>query len=82
MTAIKPEDILSDSASYKDGIRKGSVAAAIANAKQLLKTKPINWNSESGIMLKKLSKQALEPLGLYEVLVWKNQEINSQLGVS
>ncbi len=77
--SIKPEDILSDDESIKiiDGVpvRKGTIAAVMANAK-ILSDSSIS-PSEKSEALKTIKEYApaLVVLGVYEHMKWNNPEI-------
>jgi hypothetical protein len=80
MKPILAEDILSDGNNYldKDGLllRKGTVAAAIANAKLYLEDRVNNK-----INLKEIQNlnSSLKAIGLYDVLTWKDEELKELL---
>lgn len=76
------EDMLADAEDWLSvngqKLRKGSVAAAIANAK-VIQDSHHNKNTQTQwASLIKISKQVLEPLGFYEVLSWNNKEIQDR----
>lgn len=81
---VTPADVLGEEQNYlttETGVklRKGSVAAAIANAKVLISNVPVKLEGPNWEELKKLSQSVLKPLGFYEVLRWKHIDLHYAL---
>ncbi len=76
---ISAKDILADNEDTKiiNGIeiRKGTIAAALANAKILHSSSASAKEKEEAMKAIKASAPALVALGLHEHVIWKNPEI-------
>ena len=77
--SIKPEDILPDEESVKiiDGVkvRKGTIGAALANAKILASATSTAIEKEAVLSIINELAPALVVLGVWEHIQWKNPEI-------
>ena len=80
MKIITPENILPEDSSYiKKGnltIRKGTIAAAIANAKLYFEDRTQNKDNLGELI--KLNEN-LKAIGLYDVFSWKDAELKDIL---
>lgn len=77
--AVKPENVLVDDKNYleKDGkmLRKGTVAAALANAEIFESIDASTLEKQKAIEAIKELAPALKTLGLTKFLTWKNKKI-------
>ena len=77
--SVKPEDVLKENESYAEfngsKIRKGTIAAAIANAKLYLEDR----NNKEALKQLMGLKNDLIKVGIYEVLSWKDEELRALL---
>ena len=81
---ITAEDILGDGQNYLTTeagakLRKGSITAAIANAKILTSENPVKLEGPNWEELKKISQSVLKPMDFYEIFSWKNSDIRYAL---
>jgi|GEM_PF-1443954 len=79
VTPVRPDDIINDSQNYAYfkgvKVRKGTIAAAIQNAKVLTcETASLSEKAEARKIIKELAP-ALVALDVYDQLVWKNKEV-------
>lgn len=79
--AVKPEDMLSDNQDYaeKNGtrIRKGTMAAALANAEILNSTAASTSEKQAALAAFKTLVPAIKGVCMAESITWKNVELQS-----
>ena len=77
--SVKPEDVLRENENYAEfngaKVRKGTIAAAIANAKLYLE----DHNNVGALQQLMRLKGDLKKVGLYDVLSWKDKELRDLL---
>ena len=82
-TPTRPEDILADGADVTEmqgrTVRKGSVAAVVANANVLASSEATEEQKQEALNIITELAPTLAAVGLHEHVVWKNPEIEKIL---